>query len=221
MARAMASLLVAMLGPAVLLLVSAERPPFMSASQRELVANIARAAAPASAAATPALLVALDGPALRAALAQCCPRVARLSATQLLAAFEAEAAVAEITHNIQARTPADWREHFCINCADAELAQLNNQPPNNMTDYLPNMYELALVNVSDHFDLAMPWVGCQTVFETSIFGFKPFSKPWPETGDCGQHCATQSWPADWAEAVDRPKYQLFNCPRRPGAVKRP
>ena len=48
MARAMASLLVAMLGPAVLLLVSAERPPFMSASQRELVANIARAAAPAS-----------------------------------------------------------------------------------------------------------------------------------------------------------------------------
>ena len=46
----------------------------------------------------------------------------------------------------------------CINCADAELDQLNNDPPNNMTDYLPNMYELALLNISSHFDLAMTWV---------------------------------------------------------------
>ena len=38
------------------------------------------------------------------------------------------------------------------------LDQLNNDPPNNMTDYLPNMYELALLNISSHFDLAMTWV---------------------------------------------------------------
>ena len=208
-----------MLGVMLASLGSAERPPFMSAAQHEVVATITKAAAPASAAATPQvsgasflalqrpyilnpsratlqLLVALDDPALRATLSACCPQVATLSAPELLAAFEAEAAVAEITHNIQARTPADWRSHYCINCADAELNQLNNQPPNNMTDYLPNMYELALLNISSHFDLAMTWVGCQTIFESSIFGFKPFSKPWPVTSG---HSSDQSWPANWAE----------------------
>jgi hypothetical protein len=157
----------------------AERPPFMSAAQHSIVRNIEKDAAPASAAATPQLLAALDDAALRQTLSECCPEVASLTASELLARFEAEAAVAEITHNIQPRTPQDWRSHYCINCADAELDQLNNHPPNNMTDYLPNMYELALLNVSNHMDLAMTWVGCQTVFETSIFGFAPFSKPWP------------------------------------------
>ena len=59
-------------------------------------------------------------------------------------------------------------------------------------------------------------VGCQTVFETSLFGFPPFSKPWPTTQPLpsdGSGTAAQSWPAWWGEAVDRPKYQLFNLLR--------
>ena len=59
-------------------------------------------------------------------------------------------------------------------------------------------------------------VGCQTVFETSLFGFRPFSRPWPTTRPLpsdGSGTAAQSWPAWWGEAVDRPKYQLFNLLR--------
>ena len=89
----------------------AKRPPFMSALQRGIVANISARAAAASAAATAELLAALDGAALRSSLRQCCPQVAKLPAAQLLAAFEAEAQVAEITHNLQARTPPDWHTH--------------------------------------------------------------------------------------------------------------
>ena len=99
----------------------AERPPFMSAAQHSIVRNIEKDAAPASAAATPQLLATLDDAALRQTLSECCPEVASLTASELLARFEAEAAVAEITHNIQPRTPQDWRTGYApsgteVNC---------------------------------------------------------------------------------------------------------
>jgi hypothetical protein len=51
----------------------------MSAAQHSIVRNIEKDAAPASAAATPQLLAALDDAALWQTLSQCCPEVASLT----------------------------------------------------------------------------------------------------------------------------------------------
>ena len=92
------------LAAALLALVSARvsppyTPPRTTPFQQSLHQRVDAAAAVASAAARGPLLELLAAPRFRAALSSCCPSIATETPAELLARFEAEFMLAELTHN--------------------------------------------------------------------------------------------------------------------------
>ena len=164
-------------------------PPVQTKFQLELVQRVRAAAEPASAAATPLLLAALDAAPFRAALTACCADhpsgVANESAPQLLARLREEVRVAELTHNFNANSSGTWEGDVNITTAAA-------------LPYLPNLWSLMFLNLTEKVSQRE-----EDLAEVYIMGFAPFD----DRGGAPVGAAT---PPDFGAAAQRPLYVAHN-----------
>ena len=164
-------------------------PPVQTKFQHDLVQRVRAAAEPASAAATPLLLAALDAAPFRAALTACCADhpsgVANESAPQLLARLREEVRVAELTHNFNANSSGSWEGDVNITTAAA-------------LPYLPNLWSLQFLNLTEKVSQRE-----EDLAEVYIMGFTPFD-------DRGGAPVGAAAPPDFASASARPLYVAHN-----------
>ena len=160
-------------------------PPRQTPFQQQLVAAVDEKAAVASKAATPQLLQLLDGQAFRSHLSDCCPSVAKLTATDLLDRLVAEVRSAELTHNFNANSSGTWEGDLDIEGAIA-------------TPFYPNLWTIMYTNLSK-FKSQIP----EDLAEVNLMGFRPFSSGLP-VGSASNH------PATLDEATERPAYTTCN-----------
>ena len=91
---------------AVLLAYAVGAPPLQTVAQSTALARARAHAAPAAAAAMPALLDFLDSAVIRAGLQECCSPVAKLPAQELVRRVMDELNAAELVHNFKASSNA-------------------------------------------------------------------------------------------------------------------
>jgi hypothetical protein len=177
-----------------------------SAYQRSFCQSLGSKAAVSSADATHQLLAAMssdDGSAntsvFRRRLAQCCPSLANASAAQLLRLLDAEAKVAEITHNFGRGPASDGANNSLL----SSLGWFPNIWASELAGWLSG-------NASDSAGV----FNCMGAVETGLFGMRGFSAAtpaWDRPGTGAMFGGQQiGWPGSLSEAADRPFYGMWN-----------
>ena len=216
----LALLLVALLPPGVAgkrLLLSSTSPPRQTATQRALVARLTADARAASAAATPALLAALATPELGQLLRQRgLPRLAAEPPAILLARLRAEAAAAEITHNLALGNGTVRRGESATSDGWAPGADSSmTRTPLFAMDTLPSLWSLGLLGYAEPGQVA-GWMRGADAVECGILGCPAFTGTLPTTTTttsgpaAGAASRPPYWPADEGEALNRPIYAVLD-----------
>eukprot|EP01052_Picozoa_sp_SAG31_P049021 SAG31_NODE_10541_length_1126_cov_4.692308_1_plen_191_part_10 len=179
--------LFALLAPSsllLLLLVGASQTP----RQRQIVSAIRTRAVAASAAASEQLIAELQQPAFRAALAQRgLPQLSELPGRALLRRLRAEAAVAEVVHNLviwanesHGGAPCNAVTNpggtACPSCLGWSVGNAQGMPrtPVFQQPQLDNLWELGVYGFVQPRDV-VGWMNGPDTFEVGAIGCDPFS----------------------------------------------
>ena len=180
-------------------------PPYQTAAQAARYAQVARSAKIHSAAAKPTLIAYLARPSFVAELEICCPRLAVLSPTELLAKLSASIRSTEITHNVERIIGAP--PGISIDEGSDFEASMYLQA-NLSILFFPNEWQVralwqkdglcTLSNDSSVYD------DFEDYAETRVYGAKHF--PIPKKAHIGGRFCNLSF----ASATERPIYAAFN-----------
>ena len=200
---------------------TAELVPRQTATQRALVARLTANAKAASAAATPGLLAALADPELSELLrARGLPALAAEPPHRLLARLRAEAAAAELTHNL-ALGNGTVRRGECAACdawatgADSSLTRT----PLFAMETLPSLWTLGLLGYADA-DRVANWMRGADAVECGILGCPAFTGELPPAREPSVKPGKPPpppppprppyWPSSKIVALDRPIYAVLD-----------
>jgi hypothetical protein len=183
-------------------------PARQTNTQRALVGRLTAAARVASSAASPVLMAALDDPEFRRILHQRgLPQLAAASSAMLLAQLRAEAAAAEITHNL-ALGNGTVRHGKCVACdgwapgADAGMTRT----PLFAIDTLPSLWTLGLLGYADPGEVS-GWMHGADAVECGVLGCPAFQGSLSQPQRVGR---PPYWPANKSEALNRPIYAVLD-----------
>eukprot|EP01044_Picomonas_judraskeda_P001803 COSAG03_NODE_115_length_12417_cov_9.898945_8_plen_366_part_00 len=183
-------------------------PARQTSTQRALVARLTAAARVASSAASPLLLAALDDPEFRRMLHQRgLPQLAAAPPAMLLAQLRAEAAAAELTHNL-ALGNGTVRRAKCAACdgwapgADAGMTRT----PLFAMDTLPSLWTLGLLGYADPGEVS-GWMHGADAVECGVLGCPAFEGSLPQPQRAGR---PPYWPTNQSEALNRPIYAVLD-----------
>ncbi len=189
--------------------------------QREIVAAIRTRAVAASVAASEALIVELEQPEFRSALAQRgLPELSRQSGRALLERLRAEAASAEIVHNLAiwanetsdaaCNAVANPGGATCPSCLGWSVGNAQDMPrtPIFQRPQLDNLWELGAHGfVQPHH--VVDWMSGPDTFEVGALGCDPFSGTLPNPSPWFKDGAVD-FPRNISEANERPIYAVLD-----------
>mmetsp|Transcript_38648 Transcript_38648/g.53663 ORF Transcript_38648/g.53663 Transcript_38648/m.53663 type:complete len:564 (+) Transcript_38648:49-1740(+) len=176
----------------------------ISAPQNATISRVAHLAKSASTSATHDVTSAFNTPGFRASWTQLVsPKIADLSAADILAAIRKEILSCEVVHAFSSTSENPNLQMFQVDDMNLTVARRNHFYPNIRTLYFGGVQNV------DKVETGMRWK-LEDWAETSLMGFPPFTShknisglPFPVP-----------WPASWEEAYTRPIYSGTNIQRR-------
>ena len=180
-------------------------PPEQTPAQSHYTQSLSSRAAEASERATGEVLTMLGHPTFRAALGECCPGLADLSSSELLARFDRQMEVTEIVHGFGARNDPSGG-----NGLDLDIDIASELP------FFPNQWQLPLLYPKREYSgyyVLIAFLAPAAATEVGLWGLRDFSGEIP-SALAPNRSAPALWPggypASFAEASDRAVYGIFN-----------